>query len=84
MDAKYKREFGNEGRSDRFQMCAYAIGFDASHVSLVYPMSGPNAACQRTILNATFGGRELKVDSIALPMTEGPEACVKRLASLID
>ncbi len=27
LDAKYKRDFGNESRNDRFQMCAYAIAF---------------------------------------------------------
>ncbi len=27
IDAKYKMGFGDESRSDRFQMCAYAIGF---------------------------------------------------------
>ena len=53
LDAKYKREFGNEGRVDRFQMCAYGIGFDANRVSLVYPTSSTPGNCQRTILIAT-------------------------------
>ena len=38
LDAKYKCEFGDESRIDRFQMCAYAVAFDADRVSLVYPM----------------------------------------------
>ena len=36
LDAKYKRDFGNESRTDRFQMCAYAIGFHANRATLVY------------------------------------------------
>jgi len=30
LNAKYKRAFGNESRTDRFQMCAYAVAFDAN------------------------------------------------------
>ena len=29
LDAKYKCEFGDESRVDRFQMCTYALVFDA-------------------------------------------------------
>jgi 5-methylcytosine-specific restriction endonuclease McrBC regulatory subunit McrC len=80
LDAKYKREFGNEGRTDRFQMCAYAIGFDANRVSLVYPIATTNGDSHRTILTATMGERVVQIDSIALPMSEGPQACLRRLA----
>jgi len=83
LDAKYKREFGNEGRTDRFQMCAYAIGFDANRVSLVYPTSATPDSSQRTILRATVGQRMIYIDSLALPMAEGPQACLKRLASMM-
>ena len=82
LDAKYKREFGNENRIDRFQMCAYAVAFDADRVSLVYPTTTSNA-CQRTLLNTTVGGRRLQIDSIALPMAEGPQQCVDRLAAIM-
>jgi 5-methylcytosine-specific restriction endonuclease McrBC regulatory subunit McrC len=83
LDAKYKREFGNEGRMDRFQMCAYAIGFDANRVSLVYPSTTTHNESQRTILQATVGLRAMHIDSLALPMADGPQACLKMLASLI-
>ena len=84
LDAKYKREFGNEGRTDRFQMCAYAIGFDADRVSLVYPTATTIADTLRRILKAKVGERQLEIDSIALPMTEGPQACLKRLGELLN
>jgi 5-methylcytosine-specific restriction endonuclease McrBC regulatory subunit McrC len=83
LDAKYKREFGNEGRTDRFQMCAYAIGFDANRVSLVYPTAMASFDARRIILKATVGERALEIDSLALPMAEGPQACLKRLAEII-
>ena len=83
LDAKYKREFGNENRIDRFQMCAYAVAFDADRVSLVYPSTISSTACQRNLLNTTIGGRRLQIDSIALPMSEGPLRCVDRLAAII-
>jgi len=79
LDAKYKREFGNEGRNDRFQMCAYAIGFDASRVSLVYPTATANNDWCRNILTTTVGERLLRIDSMALPMSEGPQACLRKL-----
>lgn len=83
LDAKYKREFGNEGRTDRFQMCAYAIGFDANRVSLVYPTVTTSDATHRTILNALVGERQIQIDSMALPMGEGPQACLKQLAAMM-
>lgn len=74
LDAKYKRAFGNESRADRFQMCAYAVGFDATRVSLVYPTAEARAQ-QRTLLSTTVGSRFLLVDSIDLPMRAGPAEC---------
>lgn len=82
LDAKYKREFGNESRSDRFQMCAYAVGFNASEVSLVYPMATHEGPSRRIILNTSFGGQDVRISSIWLPMSEGPEACIERLQDL--
>ncbi len=79
LDAKYKRDFGDEGRIDRFQMCAYAIAFNADRVSLVYPTS-TNSLKVRSLLSTTFGDRKLRIDSMALPMVNGPEVCKKWLA----
>jgi len=76
LDAKYKRAFGNESRSDRFQMCAYAVAFDADRVSLVYPTAQrvmPIAV--RPLLTAAVGGKMILIDSIDLPMSAGPKAC---------
>ena len=81
LDAKYKKAFGNESRLDRFQMCAYAIGFDADRVSLVYPtaMFRPQ---YRILLDASVGLKRLVVDSINLPMCAGPEACKEALVQV--
>ncbi|MDA1050492.1 MAG: hypothetical protein O3C40_08425 [Planctomycetota bacterium] len=83
LDAKYKCEFGNESRIDRFQMCTYAVAFAADRVSLVYPTTTTSNACQRNLLNTTLGGRRLQIDSISLPMSEGPQVCLDRLAAVM-
>jgi len=79
LDAKYKREFGDESRTDRFQMCAYAVAFDADRVSLVYPTASGGLAGPRKLLSASIGGKHLCIDSLALPMADGPDACVTAL-----
>lgn len=82
LDAKYKREFGDENRVDRFQMCAYAIAFDAGRASLVYPMAeGPSS--YRKLLSTVVSGRIVRIDSIGLPMAAGPESCLALLASIV-
>ena len=81
LDAKYKREFADESRADRFQMCAYAVAFDADRVTLVYPTAAAGATT-RELLRTTVGGKHLLIDSLALPMAAGPEACRAALASV--
>ena len=81
LDAKYKCEFADESRADRFQMCAYALAFDADRVTLVYPTAQADAAT-RELLRSTVGGKHLLIDSLALPMSAGPEACRAALASV--
>ncbi len=83
LDAKYKREFADESRIDRFQMCAYAVAFDADRVSLVYPTSMDTRIAHRDLLSTTVGGRSLRIDSLALPMDAGPETCREALAAII-
>ncbi len=81
LDAKYKRGFGDESRVDRFQMCAYALAFDADRVSIVYP----TATCARPVrrlLAATVGGKVVRIDSFELPMAAGPDDCREALASI--
>jgi hypothetical protein len=80
LDAKYKCEFGDESRMDRFQMCAYAVGFDADRVSLVYPAAQPLGAGSRVLLSTRVGVKPLTIDSLALPLAAGPEACRSALA----
>jgi 5-methylcytosine-specific restriction endonuclease McrBC regulatory subunit McrC len=75
LDAKYKRDFGDESRSDRFQMCAYAIGFHASRSTLVYPYQGQHPGEYRQLFREDLGGWSVLIDSIALPMADGPEKC---------
>jgi hypothetical protein len=81
LDAKYKRAFGNESRVDRFQMCAYAVAFDADRVSLVYPLA--KSGCdRRTLLDTVVGVKQFTIDSINLPMRAGPEKCKAALVEL--
>ena len=79
LDAKYKRSFGNEDRNDRFQMCAYAVGFGAKRATLVYPFALEHSSSPRTLLGTTYGNQQLTIDAIALPMVENVEACKKEL-----
>ncbi len=83
LDAKYKREFADESRTDRFQMCAYAVAFDADRVTLVYPTGTPGCA-RRELLRTNVGGKALLIDSLALPMAVGPEACREALANAAE
>jgi hypothetical protein len=80
-DAKYKLGYGSEARADRFQMCAYALAFGADRVSLVHPSGGGSRAERRVLLRTTVGGKCITIDSMALPMADGPEACRQALES---
>ena len=73
LDAKYKRDFGTENRNDRFQMCAYAVAFDADVVSLVYPVA--SKLKRRVLLDSVYGQKRITIDSLSLPMAQGPDAC---------
>jgi hypothetical protein len=84
LDAKYKRSFGNESRVDRFQMCAYALAFDADRVSLVHPTADADKPESRLLLDTMFGTKQIVIDSITLPMAAGPEACKKALATIVN
>lgn len=81
LDAKYKRDYGDEGRVDRFQMCAYALAFGADRASLVYPL-GQTGAEQRTLLDTSVGSKRVRIDSISLPMRSGPDECKAALIEL--
>jgi hypothetical protein len=83
LDAKYKCDFTNEGRSDRFQMCAYAIGFHASRATLVYTLQIARANKLRTLLRTKIGGSNVFVDSIALSMASGPHECRQSLETFL-
>ena len=79
LDAKYKRGFGNEDRNDRFQMCAYAAGFQAERATLVYPTQCDQKISRRVLLNTTYGNRPLLIESVACNIASGPECCKKTL-----
>jgi len=83
LDAKYKRAFGNESRADRFQMCAYAVAFDADVVSLVYPLAKFGSQ-RRILLGTRVGQKHVTIDSINLPMCAGPESCKAALIELSE
>ena len=82
LDAKYKRDFGCEHRADRFQASPYALGFATQRATLVYPTGSRATGDLRLLLNAKIGKRNVRIDSIELPMAEGPEACKEVLESL--
>lgn len=75
LDAKYKRSFGNESRNDRFQMCAYVLGFSAKRATLVYPLASDDQPFQRTLMNTSYGDTAVTIEAIALPMNAGPSIC---------
>jgi 5-methylcytosine-specific restriction endonuclease McrBC regulatory subunit McrC len=79
LDAKYKRAFGVESRSDRFQMCAYAVAFNAGRATLVYPTASDGEHRITTLLGVAIGGQKILIDSMILPMKSGPQACVNAL-----
>ncbi|HBJ34075.1 MAG TPA: hypothetical protein DDZ51_04790 [Planctomycetaceae bacterium] len=79
LDAKYKRGFGNEDRNDRFQMCAYAAGFQAERATLVYPTRCDQKTSRRVLLNTTYGNRPLLIESVACNIASGPESCKQML-----
>jgi hypothetical protein len=84
IDAKYKLGFGDESREDRFQMCAYAVGFSAERATLAYPTGKDALAHSRLLLNADVLGYPVRVDSVELPMEKGPEACREAIIALCE
>lgn len=84
LDAKYKRDFGNESRNDRFQMCAYAMGFRANRATLVYPSQESSSEDQRSLLAVDIGGTQVRIDSLAMPMASGPQKCSAALKTMLQ
>lgn len=83
LDAKYKRDFGNEDRADRFQTAAYTVAFDAGRGSLVYPTAAGPAADRRVLLSGQVRGKPVTIDSVDLPMAAGPLACAAALLDVV-
>ena len=65
LDTKYKRDFGDESRIDRFQICAYVMAFDAERGSLVYPTAAESSE-SRVLLSRRVSGKNVQIESIAL------------------
>jgi 5-methylcytosine-specific restriction endonuclease McrBC regulatory subunit McrC len=84
LDAKYKCVFGNESRNDRFQMCAYAMGFRARRATLAYPSQESSNLDQRELLSVDIGGTHVRIDSFALPMTKSPKKCLETLRAKLQ
>ena len=82
LDAKYKRAYGCESREDRFQMCAYAVAFNADRATLVYPTASHGKSATRTLLATSIGTKNVIIDSVDLPMCSGPQACMDALIQL--
>ena len=83
LDAKYKRGYGDEERTDRFQMTAYAMAFGARRATLVYPTAETERARWRLLLAGQIGGQPTTIDSIELPMVAGPVACRRALLDVM-
>jgi hypothetical protein len=79
LDAKYKRDYGDEDRNDRFQMTAYAMAFEARRATLVYPTGELPRARWRLLLSGQIGGHATTIDSFELPMSAGPAVCATAL-----
>ena len=79
LDAKYKRGYGDEERTDRFQMTAYAMAFGAGRATLVYPTATTPRPRWRLLLSGQIGGAPTRIDSIELPMSAGPAPCRQAL-----
>ncbi len=79
LDAKYKHAFCSESREDRFQMCAYAVAFHADRVTLVYPTASNGDPAVRTLMCRSVGTKRVLIDSMNLPMSSGPKACMNAL-----
>jgi 5-methylcytosine-specific restriction endonuclease McrBC regulatory subunit McrC len=79
LDAKHKRGFGSEDRNDRFQMCAYAAGFQAERATLAYPTLYDQKTSRRVLLNTTYGNRPFLIQSPACEIASGPERCERTL-----
>jgi len=82
LDAKYKRAFGVESRLDRFQMCAYAVAFNADRATLVYPTASDDDHEVRTLLCTPVRDKQIVIDSMMLPMRSGPQACMNALVQV--
>jgi 5-methylcytosine-specific restriction endonuclease McrBC regulatory subunit McrC len=83
LDAKYKRDFGNESRNDRFQMCAYTMGFKANRATLIYPDQCEQVTAHRQLFRDTFGQVAICLDSVAIPMGKGPVDCKSSLEDFL-
>ncbi len=84
LDAKYKREYGNEDRNDRFQMCAYAARFSAERATLVYPTSSGQSPSCRVLLDTIFGSRPFLIEAAACEIAKGPAFCKRLLRELFS
>ncbi len=82
-DAKYKRDFGNESRSDRFQMAAYCLAFGAAAAILVYPTAEGQPELRR-LLQSSLATERSQILSINLPMARGPAACEEAVARVLS
>jgi hypothetical protein len=56
-------------------MCAYAVGFCAERVTLVYPTGTGHSANRRLLLSTMIGSHPITIDSVELPMAKRPDAC---------
>lgn len=83
LDAKYKCDYGQESRVDRFQMCAYALAFNAQNVVLVYPSDRGQHDPYRVLLQHEASGSLFRIGSMFLSMPDGPTICRIQLQNVL-
>lgn len=83
-DAKYKCDYGQESRVDRFQMCAYALAFNAQNVVLVYPSDRGLPDPYRLLLRHETPDSSFTIGSMFLSMRQGPATCRTQLQSAFE
>jgi 5-methylcytosine-specific restriction endonuclease McrBC regulatory subunit McrC len=85
LDAKYKRQYGVEDRSDRFQIATYCLAFGAGTGVLIYPIVDETQPSEnRLLLRSSLAGAPAEIRSLALPIAAGPLRCAQVLSQHLD
>jgi hypothetical protein len=59
------------------------VAFEAGRGALVYPSAAGKAGRSRLLLSGNVGERPVTIESIELPMAEGPEVCRRAFLEIV-